>query len=993
MSSLDKPLYWRSPEEALASDEPGANPWAGREFPEGATASPLEGLDEPGRRDFLKVLGVSLGAAGLAGCMRNPPERILPYTTNPADVRPGIPLHFASALSVGGAATPVLVTSREGRPVKIEGNPDHPHNQGSTTTLDQAQVWQLYDPQRAKLAKKSYEPIARSQLWKELRKRREGWKADGGEKLRFLVEPTTSPSLKGLREQILADYPKAKFYAWHPLHRDAVYEGTRIFFGRPLEPQHDFDKARVVVSFDADFLAHGPNRLRDARTFADHRVPENGMNRLYVIEPRHSLTGGHADHRFAMRGDKVLAFAAALLAEVAPDRAALVGAHAGPFKGDKRVAAVARDLKKDGKAGVVLAGERQPALVHAICAAINAAIGSESVSYTEPVVSDVEQGVDGLVKLFAEIEAGAVETLVVTAYNPVYTAPADLPTAQMLKKVPNVIYLGAYEDETWAWARWFLPKTHSLEEWGDVRTPDGVVALVQPLIRPLFNGCQESELYAAFLDRAAEGPYQLVKSFWRGKASALEALVFDKWWEKTVQKGIVSAEVAPPLAPVAVEAGWDVLGEAVKGLAPAQASGTELNFIPCYKLYDGRFADNAWLQELADPMTKMTWGNALLVSPRMAKTLGLKSTSVDGDMVEVTLDGRKMTLAAYVMPGHADDSATVALGYGRTGAEIISNQAYGANAYALRSAKGQWFAAGATITRVGKKQKLSVTQEHWSMEGRPLALDVEVGDITSKKHLPVLHAQQVKHESMYKDYEYPGLKWAMGIDMSRCVGCNACITACESENNILVVGPEEVRRGREMAWIRIDRWYKGDVEAESPEVVMQPVACVHCENAPCEYVCPVNATVHSDEGLNEMVYNRCIGTRYCSNNCPYKVRRFNYLNWHDNLQGTVEMAMNPDVTVRSRGVMEKCTYCVQRIEQKRIETRVEGREIKDGDIKTACQQVCPSRAIVFGTLSDEKAEVSRWHRDERAYKLLNELNTRPRTLHLARVRNPNPELA
>jgi molybdopterin-containing oxidoreductase family iron-sulfur binding subunit len=576
----------------------------------------------------------------------------------------------------------------------------------------------------------------------------------------------------------------------------------------------------------------------------------------------------------------------------------------------------------------------------------------------------VAAGPAALAPLADEVRAGAVDTLVITAYNPVYTAPADLALDQLCAKVPNVIYRGLFDDETARSAGWFLPATHELEAWGDARAADGTISFQQPLITPLWNGVTTAEVLAAFVGKA-DSPYLLLRNFWASQQKD------DDWWAHTVQNGVVADSA------FAVETVTPNF-EALKSLpAPQASSGLEIAFRADARIHDGRFADNAWLQELPDPLSKLTWSNALEVSVATAARLGVETES----LVRLTVGGKSVDVPVVVLPGHADDSLSLSLGYGRAGAEMIGRE-LGANANRLRTSPS-WFASGATVSLIGKRL-LSITQEHAQMEERPIALSRDVKDLPPKR-LPIVE------ETLYPEHPYEGYRWAMAIDMSRCTGCSTCIVACESENNILVVGAEQVRRSREMHWLRVDRYFRGG--ADNPEAVMQPLGCVHCENAPCEYVCPVNATVHSDEGVNEMVYNRCVGTRYCSNNCPYKVRRFNFLNWHDNLQGTEEMAMNPDVSVRARGVMEKCSYCIQRIERARIHTRIEGREIKEGDFTTACAQACPSGAIVFGSLHDPKSRVSQLHAERRSYRVLESLGTRPRTAHLIKVRNPNPELA
>jgi molybdopterin-containing oxidoreductase family iron-sulfur binding subunit len=879
-------------------------------------------------------------------------------------------------MTLGGAASGLLVTSREGRPVKIEGNPDHPASLGAAGIYEQAAIYHLLDPQRARVFKHRGRPSTWHEFLVAAADPGASFRRDGGAGLRFLVEPSGSPLLASLRARVLAALPGARFHTFDPLPRDAVYEGTRLAFGRPLEAQLDLDRARVIVALDADFLSEGPFRLRYQRRFADHRVPENGMNRLYAAESALTVTGAGADHRLRVRGGEIASLAIALLAAVAKDRAP-AGAG-GAFAAHPWVKIAAKDLLASGAAALVVAGARQPPLVHAVAAALNASLGSAAVTYTRPMLEDLDIGPASLAALAGDIEAGRVDTLVVTAWNPAYAAPADLGFGELLARVPSSVYLGLFEDETAGRAAWFLPATHELESWGDARALDGTVSLVQPLVAPLWGGVGAAEVLAAFVGVAEQGPRELLRRSWADRAPRPD---FDRFWDRTVQRGIVEG-TSFPAETVIVD--WPALGAILAAPEPPPAAGIELGFRVDAKILDGRFADCAWLQELPDPITKLTWSNALELSPRTAGELGLESE----DRVEVKLHGSALVAAVLVVPGHADDAASLALGYGRDGAETLA-RGLGADAYRLRRSGALWFASGAVITKLGGKIPLSLTQEHDATEGRPVALDVTAADV-ARRRLPVLATQNGPQPTMYPEVAYTGNRWAMAIDTSRCTGCSACVIACESENNILPVGAEQVRRGRVMHWLRVDRYYEGDLH--DPRVLVQPLACVHCEDAPCEVVCPVDATVHSDEGLNEMVYNRCVGTRYCSNNCPYKVRRFNFLDYRGELPDTEALAMNPEVTVRARGVMEKCSYCVQRIEAARIGAEIEARPIRDGEIVTACEQACPSRAITFGSLHDPRSRVSALHADPRGYRMLHELGTRPRTVHLARVRNPHPEL-
>ena len=995
------PRQWRDLQELAGQASPSQGSNVGQEFPAGASF--LEGVS---RRNFVGLLGGTLALSG-AACYR-PRQKIVPYVRRPPEVTPGNPLHFASAYDLEGYATGLIVESHAGRPTKVEGNPDHPDSQGTTGVFEQALTVGLYDDDRGKAIRHKGRGMAWRSLLADLAQQQERFAADRGAKLRFLVEPSSSPLLADLRGKLLSRLPQAKVVAFSPAAADGVVEGAQMVFGRALEPRHDLTKARVILSLDADFCNDGPEMLRLSRQFATAREPGPEMARLYVAEPCPTATGSLADHRLRVRGSEIVAVAQALVSRIAqepsPGQATLGGLAGLPAAGgaanvDGRwINAVAKDLLANRGKSVVIAGRRQPAAVHALVHALNAALGNvgSTVSYWAANSPNPLAGVEPLRALVEEIAAGQVDTLVITAENPVYSAPVDFKLAKLLERVPNVIYLGLQDDETGAVAGTYIPRAHVLETWGDAQALDGTVSVVQPLIHPLWGGRTESELLAAFLGDGAKNAHTLLREFWQrrglaeGRATAAD---LDTTWEVWLARGVVEKTGGQAESAPAVEGGALAgrLGPALAALRRASASSASLEvaFAVDPKVFDGRFANNAWLQELPHPTTKVTWDNAVILSKSTAGELGLTT----GDFVTVTLGERKVDGPVYVQPGHADHAITISLGYGRSFGKVAKGVGFNANQ--LRSSTAPWFEVGATLTRTGKRHRFGTTQQHWSMEhhrdpvrfGTLADLQDKQSEISrglAANRGPIITI----HEPV--DYSKEAYKWAMSIDLNKCTGCSVCVIACQSENNIPVVGRDNVRIGREMHWIRVDRYYQGD--AENPEVLTQPVACVHCETAPCEYVCPVNATVHSDEGLNEMVYNRCIGTRYCSNNCPYKARRFNFLDYRPIVAPTEKMLHNPDVTVRSRGIMEKCTYCVQRIERARIDTRIEGRAIADGEIQTACQQACPTGAIEFGSLNDPNARVTKRHQDARRYDLLHELGTRPRTAYLARVRNPNPEL-
>ncbi len=989
--------YWRSMEERL--DGPLGSD---REFSPGQMDVPT-GFQ---RRDFLQLMGASVALAGLTACTEKPVQRILAYTRTPDGLAPGNPLHYATACARDGVATGLLVTAWEGRPTKVEGNPTHPGSRGVTGPAEQAMLLQLYDPARARVLKERN--AGRS--WRSFREsmllRSSAWSPGSGAPLHFLVEPSSSPTVLALRQEILARFPKARFHAYASAPRDSVYEGTRWAFGTTLEPQLDVERADAILSLDADFLEARIENLPATRGFASRRDPASpaGMNRLYVVEPRLSITGGMADHRLRARSSDIEGVALAVLAQLGKTVTALsaFSSVSGPpltAETARFVKAVAKDLASKAGRSLVVAGERQTPLTHAVAHAINASLGNigTTVRFTEPVV-DTASGPAALQPLLEELRAGRVDTLVITASNPAYSAPADSGLAALLKKVPNVVYWGQYEDETGQLANWFIPAAHPFETWGDVRALDGTASVVQPLISPLYGGLSEIEVLEAFVDRPELKPYDAVRATWKTRNPGPD---FETAWETWLSAGVVPQTQRPFASPV-------LRAESIAQLASAARptpSGLEVNFVTDYKVFDGRWGQNAWLQELPDPVTKVVWDNVALLSEATAAKYGVKQydpISRTFDLVTLTVDGRSVEAPALVQPGCADDAVTVQLGYGKSVVELLfevdAPRVVGFDAGRIRTASAPWFRTGLQLAPTGRTYTVVTTQTQPTAADRPVALMQTLEEFQKDPEAPEYRRPQGKLKghplpTVQKpvDYSQQQYKWGMSVDMSRCTGCSACVVACQAENNIPVVGKEQAGKGRVMQWMRMDRYYSGT--AEDPEVVNQPMLCQQCEAAPCEYVCPVNATLHSDEGLNDMVYNRCIGTRYCSNNCPYKVRHFNYLHWTADRSQVERMIYNPDVTVRARGVMEKCTYCVQRIERARIVSRLENRTIRDAELMTACQQACPSNAIVFGSLNDPKSRVSQLQADPRRFDVLYELNTRPRTAYLTKLKNPNPELA
>ncbi|MDB5351498.1 MAG: Fe-S-cluster-containing hydrogenase subunit [Planctomycetota bacterium] len=959
---------WRSIDELADTAE--FRDFLVREFPGYAP----ETLDLNTRRQFLRVMAASLGLAGLTGCAVQPPEQIVPYVEQPERLVPGKPLYFASALALGGYATGVLVESHMGRPTKIEGNPDHPASLGATDTFTQAAILDLYDPDRSQSVIHNGRVSTWDNFLAVLVAAMDEHKLTRGQGIRLLSGVVTSPTLIAQIQGLLSAYPEARWHIHEPAGVGADRDGAVLAFGEKLESVHHLEKADVIVSLDADFLAWGPSRLNDARGFARRRETVSdprGMNRLHVVECTPSITGSMADHRLAVPGREVASVARGL-AERLLDKNAVLAPEYSDW-----IVRVAADLQAHRGTSLVLAGEPQPAEVHALAHAMNHLLGNNgsTIDYIEPVAA-VPAGSDhSLAALTREMDSGRVKMLIILGANPVYDAPADLGMAERLLKVPLSIHQGIYADETATRCHWHIPEAHPLESWGDVRAFDGSATIQQPLLSPLYGGKSSIELLAALRGSMGSGSRDLVREHWR------EAMPgdFEAVWRAAVHDGIVPGSASKP-RPATSRPLADILGTVAK---PAKATGLELAFRPDPTVWDGRFANNGWLQELPKPPTTLTWDNAALIAPATAERLHLTNEQI----VVMNYRGRTLRAAVWIQPMHAEDSVTLHLGYGRSHAGRVGT-GQGFNAYRLRTSEAPWQGDGLELRATGDLYRLATTQIHHNMAGRDLVRSANVAMFVADPSFAKDHENPATHGlSLFPSHSYDGHKWGMVINLNTCIGCNACMTGCQSENNIPVVGKDQVLAGREMHWIRVDRYYEGPKDNPSA-VYHQPVPCMHCETAPCEVVCPVNATVHDAEGLNAMVYNRCVGTRYCSNNCPYKVRRFNFFQYSDQTTESLKLLNNPDVTVRTRGVMEKCTYCVQRIVKGRIEAEQEGRPLRDGEVVTACQSACPTRAIVFGDLNDSTSAVAKAKADPRNYALLAELNTRPRTTYLAKLTNP-----
>jgi len=966
----DSPRFWRSLDEL--ADTPEFRDHKENEFPHGPN-DPAAKFD---RRDLLKVMAASAAFAGLSGCTKLPTQKIVPYVRQPEEIIPGKALYYATAVTLGGIATGILVESNMARPTKVEGNPDHPASLGASDAFAQASILGLYDPDRSQAeiydgrigSWAAFQDYLSTALGTE--------KGGGGAGLRLLTSTITSPSLGEQIRNFLKGYPSAKWIQYESVTRDNVREGAKLAFGEYVNTVYRLDRADVILALDSDFLVSGPGSVRYARDFAKKRRVtgvDSKMNRLYSVESTPTNTGAMADHRVRMRASDIENFTRAFAHELGLN----VTLGAPPAAPAGWISALALDLKQHPGASLVVAGDQQPPIVHALVHAINQTLGNfdQTVYFTQPVEESPGNQWDSLGELAADIRAGSVSTLLIMGSNPAYDAPVDLGFTELLPKVQFSARLGLYEDETSRLCHWHIPEAHPLESWGDARAYDGTVTVIQPLIAPLYGGKSEQDFLALLNGQSEKPSHDIVHDYWQ--AQRLNVARFDAYWEKTLHDGVVPDTAFPPKQ-VSLKAG---IGQPPPG-SPSQ--GLEIVFRPDPTIWDGRFANNGWLQELPKPLTKLTWDAVAMFSPKTAERLGVNSE----DAVELKYQGRTIVAPAWVMPGHADESVSVFLGYGRTRAGRVGT-GVGFDAGWIRPYAAPWIGTGLEIRKTGNRWPLAATQTHSSMEGRDL---VRVATLDEYQKDPKFaQADAVENPlSLYPPVKYEGYAWGMAIDLNSCTGCGACVTACQAENNIAVVGKEQVIIGREMHWIRIDRYFDG--EMDDPKMYHEPVPCMHCEDAPCEVVCPVQATVHSPEGLNEMIYNRCVGTRYCSNNCPYKVRRFNFYLFSDWETPSLFGMRNPNVTVRSRGVMEKCSYCVQRISAAKIQSEEQDRSVQDGEIVTACQQSCPSEAIVFGNINDPKSKVSLLKAQNRNYRLLEELNTRPRTTYQARLRNPNPEI-
>ena len=1068
------PRYWRSLDDLAAT--PGVQAQIEREFPEGSDN--LNGVD---RRKFFKLMAASfaLGGVGLASGCRRPESHILAYGRSVENIVPGLPLYYATAMPMRRNAIPVLAETHSGRPTKLEGNPSYVPYGGATNAFVQASVLDLYDPDRATTSTIRGSVVSAAQIQDVLATIGAEAKANQGAGLVFLAESSGSPTRARLVAKLKATHPDAVWAEYEPVSDEPPAAAAQAVFGRDVKPLYRFVKAKRIVSLDADFFGAEAGALAYARDFAKGRKALNkdaDLNRLYSVESTFTLTGSMADHRLRLASSHLLGFIAALAGRITGRDTFAKLAQGLEFKdSEKWLAACAADLLEHRGQSLIIAGAHLPAEVHAIAYALNEAL--DAIGNTVDFVAVPPPAAAGIIEVTAALNAGSVKTLVILGGNPAYNAPADLDFAVAMTKATQVVRLGYHVDETamTALAGVFINAAHYLESWGDARTADGTIVPVQPMILPLFNGVTELEILARILGENKADGYSLVYETITG-LNALGGVQGDKGFRQFLHDGLLVGTAYPTVGVRIDAAGLSKLLAAAPAPASITEDALEVRFTFDAKVDDGRFANNGWLQECPEPMTKIAWDNAILVSPRLAAKLGIdpagsaiqvarKETAAfdkgreKAFIGEVTINGRTILGPLHIQPGLSNWTLGIALGYGRTVSGRVGKDV-GFDAYALRGTDGLHVVTGAKLTVIREDFRLLAnTQEHWSMEGRDIVREANLdefkanpafvtgmgieshspsvyGDYTPKEFAKLSREERARITSV-RSYTTPrggslmdtpdfeGVhQWGMSIDLNTCIGCNACIIACQAENNIPIVGRDQVQRGREMHWIRLDRYYSdGQIDAgafggpgnavlpEDPQVSLQPVACAHCELAPCETVCPVNATVHDQEGLNTMAYNRCIGTRYCANNCPYKVRRFNFFDYNKRqldqlymgplgkagMPELVKMVKNPDVTVRMRGVMEKCTYCVQRIQQAKIKQKIAAGaspnvEIPDGSFKVACQQVCPVEAIEFGNIKDVNSRVSLAKAREQDYALLGYLNVRPRTTYLGKLRNPNPAM-
>jgi molybdopterin-containing oxidoreductase family iron-sulfur binding subunit len=1003
--------YWKSLNELAKNKE--YQKYAEREFPEDAS----ELTDQVSRRSFLRVMGASIALAGFASC-RKPMQKILPYSKQPEDQILGVPNFYATSMPFQDTVAGLLIENSEGRPSKVEGNERHPSSLGKTSIYHQASILGMYDPDRSRQPQRNGEKVT----YDDFAQFAASHFAQTNRNILFISEGSSSPTLHRLKGDIQERFPNSQWVTHEPFNDENRVEGTNLTFGQRLRTVNHFDKAGLVVSFDDDFMSPSGNKnsVEAAREFSMARnvnSVEDTMSRLYSIENNYSTTGSMADHRLRLKSSEIEAMVYALASRLSQDLSGLnaYSGYTNELSGHEMIETLAGDLIANRSNSILTAGTGHSPAVHATISALNSALGNigSTVTVHELPFQDDVNNSTAFSEAIAQAESGSFDTVVILGANPVFTAPADLQFENALSNIETKIHLSDYVDETSQVCDWHVNKAHFMEAWGDGHAYTGERSIIQPQIAPLFDGVSDIELLHTLLTGEAGSGYDLVRETWQSVFSGN----FEQEWERTLHDGIDSSSTGFPSVSASIQSGFS--SQISPMLQTGISDGIELTIKPDPTLFDGRYANNGWLQELPDPMTKITWDNVALMSPSTAESLGIPKersfSSDDVPVVRIETGNGAIEIAAWIQPGHADNSITLYAGYGRNKIGRVAD-GVGVDIYPLRTTESSYFLT-ADVSATGQMFEIACVQDHNSIEGRDMVREATLDEYRENPNFSSYESvhgyevpgiEEAEHEgdskgpiSLFDEQYGPDYQpqWGMAIDLNTCFGCGVCTIACQAENNIPVVGKREVSRRRIMHWIRTDRYYEGD--EDNPGVYHQPVPCMHCELAPCEQVCPVAATVHSEDGMNQMTYNRCIGTRYCANNCPFKVRRFNFFHYSEEYLTTgddpeiIQMAMNPEVTIRFRGVMEKCSYCVQRVNRAKIETRKEtgSRKPADGTVKTACQQACPADAISFGDLTDRESVVSQHKMNERNYVMLEEINVRPRTSYLAKLRNPNPELS
>ncbi len=1003
--------YWKSLNE-LAQNEEYKN-YAEREFPENAT----ELTDQVSRRSFLRVMGASIALAGFASC-RKPVQKILPYSRQPENMILGEPLFYATSMPFQDSVTGLLITNNEGRPSKVEGNPDHPASGGRTNIYHQASMLEMYDPDRSRSPRQNGEKVSKEDFYAFVQEHF----SDTSRRVLFIDEATSSPTYHRIKGDLVNSFPNARWVTYEAFSENNAIEGAQIAFGQRLRTVNHYDNADVVVALDDDFMnpQSGKNSVENAlKVTARRKVDstEDSMSRIYSIENAFTNTGSYADHRLRLKTSQIAPFTFALAAKLSETVSGL-NAFSGvsnEFSNHDWIVKLADELIASQGQSIITAGAEHSPETHAAVAAMNLALGNSgnTVTYHALPYRENRNEDEAFLNAITELKAGAYDTVVLVGGNIAYNAPADLDLARALGNVETSIHLSSHYDETSKVCNWHVNSAHYLEAWGDGLSYSGQRSIIQPQILPLFNGLSAIEFINTLLTGEESSGHELVQETWRTVITS----DFNRRWEEILHDGL---DENSGFNTENVNLSGNFASSIESALTAQGIDGIEIAIKPDVRLFDGRFANNGWLQELPEPMTKITWDNVALMSAATAEKIGINPRrsfrNNDVPKVRISAGGTTIEIGAWVEPGHADDSITLTVGYGRENVGRVAD-GVGVDTYPLRTTENMLVQA-ASVEPTGTTYEVACVQDHHTLEGRDM---IRTATLDEYKENPDFATFKSFH-----GFEVPGMKeaeargtahqgpvslfteqygpdhqpqWGMTIDLNSCFGCGVCTIACQAENNIPVIGKREVGRRRAMHWIRTDRYYEGDID--NPTAYHQPVPCMHCELAPCEQVCPVAATTHSEDGINQMTYNQCIGTRYCANNCPFKVRRFNFFNYTKEYLTTgddpeiIQMAMNPQVTIRFRGVIEKCTYCVQRVNRGKIKAKLAtgSRKPEDGAVKTACQQACPANAISFGDLTDENSEVSIKKRNDRNYVMLEELNVRPRTSYLARLTNKNPELA